>query len=618
VCIAATAGFDTIYRCIAALHDAGVDRSAELVVLDNGSHGGHGALLPSVVRNLRYVHLHGGGSLVAGRNEIAREAHGGVLAFLAPEARVTQGWLDEIIATFAREPDAGVVAGRLVREDGLLQHAGLLASEDGSLRDIGHLASAERNEHRFMRRVDAVAGLAFAVRRDLLLASGGFSELYGRFGHAAADLCARLRAQNHPVLYQPVATALWVERGARSGDGDAPDLTLPDEETLRLAERLRHEGWPAGPASARFAGHALVIDDDLPRPDRDAGSIATFEQMLLLRRLGWRVTFCPVHALTLDPAEADALARVGIEVAGPPHFGSVTQYLQAEGASLALVHVYRYSNAAMLLDRVRELAPDAKLVFATADLHFLREQRRAELTGQAVGDTAREEELRCMRAADATIITSDHEMAVLRDAIAPEKLVLLRWITRPQPLAQGFAGRRDICFVGNFRHPPNLDGVQWFLAEVLPLVRAELPGLRLKLAGSDMPSTIRDLAGEGVEVLGWVEDLAGLFGSVRLSVAPLRFGAGFKGKVATSLAHGLPVVGSSISLEGTGLADGDGVAVADTPADFARAIVRLHEDAVLWEAHSARALERVAALYSPDAALAIWRRLLEGLELPVA
>jgi len=223
-----------------------------------------------------------------------------------------------------------------------------------------------------------------------------------------------------------------------------------------------------------------------------------------------------------------------------------------------------------------------------------------------------------MRAADATIITSDHEMQVLRDAIAAEKLVLLRWITRPQPVAQGFAGRRDICFVGNFRHPPNLDGVQWFLAEVLPLVRAALPDLRLKLAGSGMPQAIQELAGEGVEVLGWVEDLASLFGSVRLSVAPLRFGAGFKGKVATSLAYGLPVVGSSISLEGTGLENGDGVAVADTPAEFAAAIVRLHEDAAQWQAQSQRGLERVAALYSPDAALAIWRRLLEGLGLAVS
>ncbi len=616
ICVAATAGFDAIYRCLAALQAAGIDRQADIVVLDDGKQGGYGALLPSVVRNLRYVHLRDDATLVAGRNEVARNSRGALMAFLAPETRVTTGWLDEIVATFAREPDAAVVAGRLVREDGLLQHSFLLASEDGRLRDPGHLASAERPEHRFLRRADAVAGVGFAVRRDLLLASG-FSELYRRFGHAVADLCARLRAQGHPVLYQPVATALWVERGPSSGDGDPPDLSLPDEETLRLRQRVQHEGWPAGPASARFTGHALVIDDDLPRPDRDAGSIATFEQMLLLRRLGWHVTFCPVHALTLDPTEADRLARQGIEVAGPPHFGSVTQYLQAEGVGLDLVHVYRYSNAAMLLDRVRELAPAARVVFATADLHFLREQRRAELTGQPFSDAARAEELRCMHAADATIVTSDHEMTVLAGEINPAKLVLLRWITRPVPRDTGVRGAAGHLLRRQFppsaqsgRHPvvPGRSAA----ADPRRAARAAAAAGRQRDAARHQRYERRGRRGAG---LG------------RGSRRVVRRGAAVGGAAAVrrrvSRARSRPAspTGCRWSVprfrwKAPGLQDGDGVAVADSPAEFARAIVRLHENAALWEAQSARALERVAALYSPDAALDVWRQLLAGLELP--
>ena len=160
--------------------------------------------------------------------------------------------------------------------------------------------------------------------------------------------------------------------------------------------------------------------------------------------------------------------------------------------------------------------------------------------------------------------------------------------------------------------------MQWFVAEVLPLVRRALPGVKLRLAGSDMPAAITALASEAIEVLGWVPSLPDLFGSVRLSVAPLRFGAGFKGKVATSLAHGLPVVGSSISLEGTGLAHGDGVAVADDAESFAYEIVRLHEDEAVWQEQSARALERVAALYAPAAAAQVWRDMLGRLGLPTA
>jgi glycosyltransferase involved in cell wall biosynthesis len=613
ICIAATAPFDEVRACLGAVHAAGLDAMADVVVLDDGREGPELALLPSVVRNLRYVSLRDGSDLGDGRNDLARTARGELLAFVAPEVRVNPGWLDEAAATLRCEPQAALVCGRLAREDGMLQHAGLLATAGGMLYDYANLAQSDDPAFGFLRPVDAVSGAAFVIRRQALLDVGGFSRLFSRFGHAVADLCARLRAAGHAVLYQPLATATWHDRGCNT-DADPPNLSLPDEETLRLAERL-HDGWPSPVA---FAGRALVIDDDLPRPDRDAGSIATLEQMRLLRRLGYQVTFAPMHAAAIDPDAIAALAREGIALAAPPRWPSVTDYLRAEGEALDLVHIYRYPNAALLQERVRELAPRAKLVFATADLHHLREGRRAAMSGRKAAAAAREAELRCMRKADATIVTSDFEHALLRDDVDAEKLVLLRWITRPVPPARGFDGRRDICFVGNFRHLPNIDGIEWFVTEVLPRVRRELPTLRLLLAGSDMPASIADLASDAVEVRGWVPSLSDLFGSVRLSVAPLRFGAGFKGKVATSLAHGLPVVGSSTSLEGTGLADGDGVMIADDPADFAHAIVRLHEDAALWGTLSARALERVAALYSPEAAMEIWRRLLEQLQLPVA
>ncbi len=606
ICIAATAPFATLHACLRALHDARIDEAADVMVLDDGSAGADVALLPALVGNLRYVFRPDR----ADRDEAAASARGGLLVFLAPETRLAPDWLAEVTATFAREPEAAMVGGRLARADGLLQHAFLSATEDGRLADPAHLAPEDATEFGFLRPVDAVAGYAFAVRRQALRDAGGFSTLFARFGHAVADLCARLRARGEVVLYQPLATAQWHGRGG-AHDAAPPDLALTDEETLRLRERL-HGGWPH---PVRFAGHALVIDDALPRPEHDAGSIATFEQMQLLRRLGWHVTFAPVHDGEPDGAARDTLARRGIEVVAPPRSASVTEYLQAEGARLDLVHIYRYANAAMLQERVRALAPRAKLVFATADLHFLREHRRAELAGLAPPAAERAAELRCMRAADATIVTSDYEHTLLRAEVDAARLVLLRWITRPVPPTHGFAERRDICFVGNFRHPPNLDGVRWFVEHVLPRVRARLPRVRLLLAGSDMPAEIGALASEAIEVLGWVPDLAELFGRVRLSVSPLRFGAGFKGKVATSLAHGLPVVGSSISLEGTGLAHGDGVAIADDPEQFAQAVVRLHEDEAWWQTQSARALERVAALYSPEAAMDVWRDMLGRLGL---
>jgi O-antigen biosynthesis protein len=615
LCIPASAPFETLYRCLRALHEAGADGRADIVVVDAG--GGEAALLPAVVRNLQYLHLPPGADPLSGLDQLARTARGGLLACLAPQLRVQPGWLDELAATFAAEPGAALVGGRVVREDGLLHHGGIVLAEDGRLRDLGRLGDAERPEVNFMRPVDAVADLGFVVRRDRLDEVGAFGIGFTTPGHAVVDLCMRLRARGHAVLYQPLATSVWAEtEGAEPAT--APDLALQDEDTKRL--RLR---WFAGEgahqvAGTRFAGHALVIDDEIPHGGRDAGSVATLEQMHLLRRMGWRVTFAPAAATPVLREEVAALERSGIEVVHQPAYGSVTMYLEQCGARLDLVQIYRHHNCALFLDRVRDLAAQAKIVFSPADLHHLREQRAATLRGRLPGaaeEDTRIQELQCVRRSDATIVVSDFELDLLKAETNPGKLNLLRWVAPVHPPASGFAARHGACFVGSFRHPPNMDGVLWFVAEVLPLVLDQLPDFRVHVAGSAMPDEIRALASESVVVHGWVDDLGALFGKTRMSLAPLRYGAGFKGKVGTSLSYGLPVVGTSVALEGTGLDAGEGMLVADDAAGLAGEIVRLHENGDLWQAMSQTALERCRALYSDEAATEVYRRMLRSLGL---
>ena len=621
VCIGADAAIETVYQCVLALHETGVDARADIVLLDDGRRGGLAALLPAVVANLRYRHVPTGGSLTAARNAVISNARGPLIAFLAPQVQVQPGWLDELAGTFAREPDAAVVAAKVVRGDGLLHATGILLGDGGLLRDPGHLAEADDPAYDFLRPVHGVGDVAFAVRGDMLAELGGFSNAYAAPAHAVFDLCMRLRLRGYRVLYQPVARAVWSDDGLEEAP-PVPDLALPDEDSRQLRQRWLAGGLAAVPAAthaeAGFLGHALVIDNTLPRPDHDAGSVATFQQMLLLRRLGYRVAFAAAGGEEDLPAAKEALRRNGIEVVGPPAYDFITAYLDAYGASLDLVQVYRHTCASMFFDRVRNLAPQAKLLFAPADLHHLREAREAELTGAAAPQLAetRAQELDCIRGSDATIITSDYEMGLLRRDVPPGKLRLLRWIAHPRPSARGFADRHGLCFVGGFAHPPNADGVHWFVTEVLPLVLRRLPGLRLRIAGANPPELIRALASAHVEVLGWVADLDALFEQVRLSVAPLRYGAGFKGKVATSLACGLPVVGTPIALEGTGLAPGDGVAVAESAAAFADEVVRLHEDEAAWNSLAATALRRCMELYSPQAALEVYRQLLTDLGLP--
>ncbi len=167
----------------------------------------------------------------------------------------------------------------------------------------------------------------------------------------------------------------------------------------------------------------------------------------------------------------------------------------------------------------------------------------------------------------------------------------------------GWAERSDLLFVGGFRHPPNVDAVLWFVREVFPLIRAKHAEINLHCIGADVPAEIRVLGSRpGVEIHGHVPDLQPWMDRCRVSVAPLRYGAGVKGKINQAMAHGLPVVATSPAVEGMHLRDGVDVLVADSAEAFAQAVLRLNGDAALWEQIATHALQNVTEHFSLDAA----------------
>jgi glycosyltransferase involved in cell wall biosynthesis len=141
----------------------------------------------------------------------------------------------------------------------------------------------------------------------------------------------------------------------------------------------------------------------------------------------------------------------------------------------------------------------------------------------------------------------------------------------------------------------------------LPLIRAIDPSIRLLIAGSNAPQEIRELAGVGIEVLGLVEDLRDLFDRARVFVCPLRYGAGAKGKVMSALSYGLPIVSTTIGIEGAGLVEGEHVLVADTPAAFAATCLQLYNDRLLWN----RLSQAGQTLLEKDFSLEMGRRVFD-------
>ncbi len=434
----------------------------------------------------------------------------------------------------------------------------------------------------------ALEGLSPLVPHTLRVArAGDDADLPGSPRVIAASL------QIDPVLQDHLARLLGQAEGE---DVQRHWAAFLAQQADRLLQRAADHRSRRPPASApqmfrvRWSGRgsrapapgprALVIDDKLPREDRDAGSRAVMSHVRSLRRLGYAVSFA---AADMAGGEGmDRLEAEGVACLCAPWCASVEELLRREADSFALAYIHRGGNA-RYLPLLRHTQRRARVVFSVADLHHLRVARQAEAEGRPelleLSQRMRVGELSAASAADRVITHSSYEAALLRQALPQARVHVVPWAVTPCPTPALFAERHGLAFIGSYPHPPNLDAAWWLLHDVLPLVRQRHPGIACILAGSDMPDSLRAAAGPGVTMLGHVPDLASLFGRVRLTVAPLTFGAGVKGKVLDSLAHGVPCACTPVAAEGIGLPAALDATVGATAAELAEVICRLHEDA---------------------------------------
>lgn len=299
---------------------------------------------------------------------------------------------------------------------------------------------------------------------------------------------------------------------------------------------------------------------------------------------------------------------------------SVEHYLKSHGKDYDVVILSDIDAAAANIDIARRYASQALVLFDTVDLHFLRYYREAKETRNvnALRRALRtkERELAVARKADCTLVVSPVEKTILESTCPELQVYVISNVHEPCASVMPFSERKDILFVGSFQHSPNIDAAQYFIKEIFPMIRRRITGIRTYVVGSSPPDSIAGLSSEDVVITGYVDDLTSFLNNCRVSVAPLRFGAGVKGKVLQSISYGLPVVGSSIATEGTYLTHGHDVLVADSPEIFCQAVADLYEDQRLWNRISRNGLEIISKHFSSEvirkSLTALFARLVKG------
>lgn len=599
-------------RTAACLRAIAADPAAvgyEVIVVDDASQDETATVL-SQTTGVKLVRLEENLGFVDAVNAGIAQARGQYVVLLNNDTEVELGWLDALVAAAEADARIGVVGAKLVYPDGRLQEAGGIIFEDASGHNYGRHQDPDDPRYCFVRDVDYCSGACLLVRAELLALLGGLDTRYRPAYYEDTDLCFSARQHGYRVVYQPAAVVVHHEGASHGTDTSSGVKRYQEVNRVKFAEKwapvLEHYGAPdhdhVRASSWRApSGHCLVVDHALPMPDFDSGSLRMFELLGILGDLGFAVTFVPQNGIDL-PAYREALTTRGVEVLRSP--ADLDEYIKGVLPDLRMAVLSRPTVAWDNYPMIRSLAPDALLVYDTVDLHHVRERRRA-VTEADPGSAAKSAdyhygmEMSLIGLVDQVWVVSEPEAELLRAADPSIELAVVPNIHRTAPAGPPFETRAGLLFVGSYAHDPNRDAVAWLVEEILPRVRQELGEVPVSLVGSRVTPDVEALGGQGVSVVGWVPNLDAIYQRARLFVAPLRYGAGMKGKVGEACAYGLPVVTTPVGVEGMGLVEGEDVLVAEDAEAFATAVVDAYRDAEMWGRLAANGRRAVGERLSP-------------------
>jgi O-antigen biosynthesis protein len=593
------------FRCLGSLMREIDVGETEIIVVDNASTDETPQVLSQFGDLVRVMRNEENRGFVDACNQGAAAARGNYLVFLNNDTVVLSGWLEHLIETIAIDESVGLAGSMFLYPDGKIQEAGAIVWKNGEAHHYGWGARADDRRFNFAREVDYCSAASVVIRKELFERLGGFDRRFAPAYYEDIDLCFGVRSLGYKVIYQPASRVIHYEGATAGRDGTKSwkryQVLNREKFVEKWREVLQREHLDKNLKRLEFAANRrrgpnlIVFDERVPTPDRDAGSGRMF--FILKTLASWaNVVFIPFYRLKEERYEA-ALWKEGIQTA----FAKDWQWFLKQRHFAAAI-VSRPEVAEAMIPRLRRV-PGMKIVFDMVDAHFIRVAREARVTGDhkmaLEARRYRQIETQLAQVSDFTWCSSSDDKHAMEREVPGKAIAVLPTIHETRVLGPPFENRSGLLFIGNMAHRPNHDGMIYFLGEIYPLIRQALPDITLQIVGDNV-SPIAALASEHVKIEGYVPDVEPLLRSCRVFIAPIRFGAGLKGKIGEAMAYGLPVVTTSIGAEGFGLTHKEHIMIGDDPERFAAAVVDLYNQPDLWRKISCNGRRLIQENFSPQ------------------
>ena len=534
-------------------------------------------------------------SLTANFNAVIKKAKGEYVYLLPAGNMVSNGFLGELLSVFGNFENVGAVGSQSIDGKRNLLQSGGFVLENGKIQTLRENTKAFYPEVNFISKTDFCANdLLFKRQSD----SGElqlFDEQFSASDCWEADFCWNFKYKKGKDSYYTPFSELVSNENPIAKNPETFiqkwSAQIAQIKANSIAERIgeMHENRAV-----------VLFCDMIPEHDKDSGSNRFKEIINAFLELKFQVVLVSKYTY-IDNKYIAFYEHMGVNVFYEhKKYSGFENFLERQKTNASLAWFYgprvfmKYYKAAK-----REL-PNAKLVYDMVDIHHLRYERAMALEPKRISNHKRfrvykKMEFEASKIADFVITISDFEENYMKSVCDANKIVTISNIHYPKINKNdtlSFEKRSGIVFIGS-KHTPNIDALYYLYNDIMPIVWAQLPGVKVDIIGT-IDKIVTDISHPDFVFHGYVPTVDELFASSRLMVAPLRYGAGVKGKIGQAFEYYLPVVTTSIGAEGMKLTNGENALIEDDTQRFAEAIIRLYNDAALWhhlQGNSEKSLE---------------------------